>query len=66
VRSGSPASLAVYDIVGRQVTARQVGGRDAGQYFVTFGREEHLPVGVYVVRLTQEGRSIATRAIVIR
>jgi hypothetical protein len=64
--SANPASLAVYDIAGRQVVAHEVGGSGAGQHVVTFGRQEHLPIGVYVVRLTQDGRSLAARAIVIR
>jgi len=62
----SPASLAVYDIAGRKVGTRDVGGLGAGRHTVIFGQQEHLAAGIYVVRLTQDGRSLAARVIVIR
>jgi hypothetical protein len=63
--SASPASVAVYDIVGRQVGAREVGSMGAGRHTVEFGRREHLAAGVYLVRLTQDGQSFGAHAIVI-
>ncbi len=64
--SGKAASLAVYDVSGREVASRQVGMLGAGQHAVTFGRRETLRAGVYQVRLTQDGRSLTRRAIVVQ
>ncbi len=62
--NGGPARLAVFDVTGRQVAARDVGQLGAGRHTVTFGEEKPLAAGVYVVRLTQAGRSLSARAIV--
>ncbi|HEY3217021.1 MAG TPA: T9SS type A sorting domain-containing protein [Candidatus Eisenbacteria bacterium] len=62
--NGKPATLAVYDVSGRQVAVRQVGSLGAGQHSVTFGKQM-LAAGVYHVRLTQDGRSLTRRASVI-
>ena len=60
--SNEPAELAVFDIGGRSVAKQNVGGR-AGNQSVTLGR---LPAGVYMVRLTQSGRSLSNRVAVIQ
>ncbi|OGF23673.1 MAG: hypothetical protein A2V63_00940 [Candidatus Eisenbacteria bacterium RBG_19FT_COMBO_70_11] len=61
--SGAPATVAVYDIGGRQVASREVGSGRAGSHTVKLG---DLPAGVYVVRLSQAGRSLSSRVAVIR
>ena len=64
--NGRSATLAVFDVGGRQVASRLVGGLGAGQHTVTFGRDVRLPAGVYHVRLTQDGHSLSSRATVIQ
>jgi len=61
--SGAPATLAVFDVSGRQVASRDVGAGGAGSHRVDLGR---LPAGLYVVRLSQAGRSLSSRVAVIR
>jgi len=58
----APATLAVYDVVGRQVMQRQVVSTGPGWRTVQF---EGLPSGVYGVRLRQGGRSLSCRAVVV-
>ena len=60
--SNEPAELAVFDIGGRAVAKRSVGGR-AGNQSITLGR---LPAGVYMVRLTQSGQALSNRIAVIQ
>ena len=59
--SATAAQLAVFDIAGRAVLSREVGGR-VGPQTVSFGR---LPVGLYVVRLGQAGRTLSGRVTVV-
>ncbi len=59
--SSAEASLSVFDVAGRSVVSRQVGGQ-AGSQKVSLGR---LPVGLYIVRLSQAGRSITNRIAVV-
>ena len=60
--SNAAAELAVYDIAGRAVVKRDVGGH-AGAQSISLGT---LPTGVYMVRLTQDGRSLNSRVAVIQ
>jgi hypothetical protein len=60
------ATLAVYDVSGRQVLAREVGSLGAGRHSLTLGQKENLRPGLYMVRLTQAKRSQTTRALVIQ
>jgi hypothetical protein len=57
------ATLALYDVSGRRVVFREVGEMGAGRHTVTLARG--LPAGLYVVRLSQGGRSLSTRAAVV-
>lgn len=56
------ATLQVFDIAGRTVVSRAVGGH-AGSQSMTLG---NLPTGLYVVRLSQSGRSLSNRVAVIQ
>jgi len=56
------ASLAVFDIAGRAVLSREVGGH-AGTQRVQMSA---LPAGIYVVRLAQSGRAVTSRFTVVR
>lgn len=60
-----PATLALFDVSGRQRMSRQVGGMGPGWHTVTLSGRTGLPAGIYLVRLTQGGRSLTTRVAVI-
>src|SRR2546425_11334460 len=61
-----PARLAVYDVGGRQVMARQVGSLGAGRHVVSLGAPGTLAPGIYLVRLVQGRRQLVVRAVVIQ
>jgi hypothetical protein len=65
LRDTKPATLALFDVSGRQLTERRVDGMGAGSHVVELGGSR-LPAGLYVIRLTQGGRALTTRATVIR
>ena len=52
---GLPASLQLYDVTGRQLGSREVGGGRPGLHAVKLA--DWVPPGIYVVRLSQAGRS---------
>jgi hypothetical protein len=58
--SDAPAQLALYDVRGRRVAAREVG---AGSRAVRL--EVQLSPGVYLARLTQGAETVTARAIVL-
>src|SRR5262245_28367729 len=62
--SNAPAALEVYDVTGRQLSSRDIGGAGLGLH--TAKLADWMPAGVYVVRLSQAGRSMATRISVVR
>jgi sugar lactone lactonase YvrE len=60
------ASLALFDVSGRQIAARRVDGMGPGWHSVTLSERSSLPAGLYIIRLSQGGRSLTTRAAVVR
>src|SRR5262245_15452146 len=60
----SPAELTVFDLGGRRVLTRDVGSLGAGEHVVDLGSAGLKP-GVYMIRLTQNGQSVSSRAIVL-
>jgi hypothetical protein len=66
LRDASPASLAMLDVAGRAVMRREVGSLGPGRHVVTMEPEARLASGLYWLRLTQGGRSLLARAVVIR
>jgi predicted nucleotidyltransferase len=66
LRDASPARLEVLDIAGRRVIAREVGGLGPGSHVVNLGERRTVVAGIYWLRLTQSGRSLTKRAILIR
>jgi hypothetical protein len=63
----APARLEVLDLAGRRVASREVGTLGEGTHVVRFTREASaLRPGVYAIRLTSGGRSVTTRAVVVR
>ncbi|HET9325636.1 MAG TPA: T9SS type A sorting domain-containing protein [Candidatus Eisenbacteria bacterium] len=61
---GKRATLSVFDVSGRRVASREVGGLGAGRHTVTLGKG--LKAGVYMIRLDREGSSLTARAAVIQ
>ncbi|TMQ68340.1 MAG: T9SS type A sorting domain-containing protein [Candidatus Eisenbacteria bacterium] len=60
------ATLELFDVSGRQLATRRVGGTGVGWRVVEFGGRGKLPAGVYIIRLTQGGQSLTTRAALVR
>jgi hypothetical protein len=62
--NGSPARLELLDVTGRVWLTRAVGDLGAGSHLVHLGGA--LPPGLYWLRLTQGGRSLLARGVVVR
>lgn len=63
--NGAPATLAVYDVTGRQVSVRDVGALGAGRHTVSIAPAGRLPIGVYMIQLNQGARKLNSRAVII-
>jgi hypothetical protein len=61
--SGASATLAAYEVSGRQVASREVGSSEPSWHTLELG---NVPAGIYVVRLSQAGRTVRARVAVIR
>jgi len=61
----SAARLEVLDVSGRRVFSREVGSLGAGRHAIGLGAAG-LRSGVYVIRLSRGGRTLTTRAAVVR
>jgi len=61
-----PARLELIDVAGRRLRSIAVAGRSAGPQPVSLTRGAGLPDGIYVVRLTQRGRAVTAKAVVVR
>jgi predicted CXXCH cytochrome family protein len=64
--SSDAALLEVYDVRGRQIVAREVGSMGPGLHSLSFEQGRKIAAGVYLVRLTQGGRSHTKQAILLR
>lgn len=64
--SVAPASLALYDVSGRQVQKLDVGALGAGVNVVELRPQATLAAGVYLLRLTQGPRVVTRRVALIR
>ena len=62
--SGSSARLELLDVTGRVWLTRAVGDLGAGSHLVRLGKT--VPAGMYWLRLTQSGRSLLARGVVVR
>ena len=62
--SGAPARLQLLDVTGRVWLAREVGDLGPGSHLVRLGGS--MPAGMYWLRLTQTGRSLLARGVVVR
>ena len=64
--SSAPAALDLIDPSGRRLMRRDVGALGPGEHVIDLDLGPPLPAGIYLVRLTQAGRSLAARVIAIR
>jgi len=60
-----PASLEVFDVRGRRLLARQVGGMGPGDHALVLADDTALSPGIYLVRLSQGGRSLSMRVALV-
>lgn len=62
--AAAPARLELVDVSGRRIETRDLTGLGAGQHLVRLGASP--APGVYVLRLTQGGKSVSERVVVAR
>jgi hypothetical protein len=58
---GSPATLALFDVQGRLVMTRDVGSLGAGRHSLAMPSSTRIASGIYLLRLTQAGKSVSTK-----
>jgi hypothetical protein len=63
--NAEPAKIEVFNVSGRLVAARDVSSLGSGSHTVTLSGRATLPSGVYFVRLSQGGRSLTTRVVLV-
>lgn len=63
--SGERATLALYDITGRQVRRLEVGEKGPGPHVVNLTQGVSVKAGIYFVRLSQGGRTRDRRVAII-
>ena len=62
----APASLELVDLAGRAVLRRELGPLGPGRHEMSLGREPTPAPGLYWLRLTQAGQSVASRVAIVR
>jgi hypothetical protein len=62
----APASLEVFDVVGRRVASRAVGALGPGRHVIPLDAGARLTPGVYAIRLVQGERVLHARGVVTR
>lgn len=62
----APALIELLDLAGRRLFERELGNLARGRHVAMLPEARALPAGVYLVRLSQNRRSITTRAVVVR
>ena len=60
-----PATLSLFDVTGREIGSEEVGHLGVGSHVVV-PRQGSLRSGIYLARLTQNGRSVSSRIAVLR
>ncbi len=61
-----PARLELMDVAGRRLVTREVGTLGAGVHVIDLAAGRTIRAGVYLIRLTRDGRSVVSRAVTIR
>ena len=64
--SAAPATLELLDLAGRRVSGREVGSLGPGRHALRLDQSPQLAPGVYWLRLTQGGRALTARGVVVR
>jgi len=64
--SDTPARLELLDVAGRELASRDVGALGPGHHALELTESRALPAGFYLLRLTQSGRSLTQRAVIVR
>ena len=64
--NASPAVLEMFDTSGRRMLARRLEGLGSGRHRYALGDGAWFPSGSYIVRLTQDGRAVTRKLMVIR
>ena len=60
-----PATLELMDIAGRRVCSREVGALGPGRHVAVLDDVRTLAGGIYFIRLSQGGRQVVARAVVL-
>jgi hypothetical protein len=64
--SAAPATLALLDVSGRRLIAREVGSLGPGRHLQRLGEGARFAPGIYWLRLTQAGRVLTACGVVVR
>lgn len=62
----APTKLELFDVIGRKVGSREVGGLGAGNHVLRLADGSTLAAGAYLLRLTRGSRSLTARGVVVR
>jgi hypothetical protein len=65
LESAAPAQLELYDVSGRRMASREVGGFGAGAHTLDLAQGQRLATGLYMIRLTQGAHMATARAVVV-
>ena len=63
--SASPARITLYDVSGRRVLSREVGSLGAGYHELRLDSDRRIGPGVYLLQLSQSGRTFEKRSVVL-
>jgi hypothetical protein len=66
LENDTPAHLAMLDVGGRTVAARDLSGRGAGSHQISLSRRGGITPGVYWLRLRQAGKTASAKTVVWR
>jgi hypothetical protein len=64
--SSAPASLALFDVAGREISEHEVGSLGPGPHRFEVAAGRTLRPGIYFLRLAQAGRVLTSRVVVLR
>ncbi len=64
--TGESATLELFDLLGRRLRSRDVGGLGAGEHTLELGSSPALNPGVYFVTLRSGSQKLSTRAVLVR
>jgi hypothetical protein len=63
--AAAPATLELVDLAGRRLVAQEVGSLGVGSHVVELTPARPLVPGIYWMRLTQGGRRLTAKAVVV-